>query len=48
MTTLWLVCRCSKHKVSVITGIELARNYPSEQDFVNNYSVNSTFALSKF
>lgn len=46
--TFWLVCLYTKNKVSIITGVKLARNFPAELVFVNNYSVNSTFSWRVF
>lgn len=45
---VWLVCWNTRNKLSIITGVELARNFPAELVFVNNYSVNSTFSWGVF
>lgn len=45
---VWLVCWYTRSKLSIITGVELARNFPAELVFVNNYSVNSTFSWGVF
>lgn len=42
--TLAGVSSLKKKVSSVITGVQLARSYPSKQAFINKYSINSTFA----